>query len=73
MLPGDREAIEGREASCLAAAFHIELRADTPDEPRSLAFGGKHPTQKEQVARLHRLHVGAERFGRLRQRDTKFC
>jgi len=48
------------------ARFHIEFRADAPDEFRPPAFCGEHPGQKKQIARLHRLHIGTERlWGRL--------
>ena len=35
------------------------------------AFRRKHSAQKEQIARPHRLHIGAERLGRRRERDAK--
>ena len=64
MLFRDSENVEGRESSRLATRFHIELRADAPDELRPVAFRGKHPAQKEQIARLHRFHIRAERLRR---------
>jgi hypothetical protein len=72
MLPGDRQEVERREVSRLAPPFYIELRPDAPDEFRPEALGGKHPAQKEQIARLHRFHVGAERLGRRRELNAKF-
>ena len=72
MLPRDSEDIERREVSRLAPRFHIELRADAPNEFRRVAFRGKHPAQKEQIARLHRFHIGAERLRRRRELDAKF-
>ena len=72
MLPRDSEDVERREVSRLAPRFHIELRADAPNEFRSVAFGGKHPAQKKQIARLHRFHIGAERLGGHRELDAKF-
>ena len=64
MLPRDSEDVEGREVSRLAPRFHVELRADAPDKFRRAAFGGKHPGQKKQVARLHRLRIDAKRLER---------
>ena len=37
-----------------------------------VAFRGKHPAQKKQIARLHRFHIGAERLRRRRELDAKF-
>ena len=71
MLPRDGETVERREVSRLAPRFHIQLRADTPNEFRRVAFRGKHPAQKEQIARLHRFHVGAERLRRRRELDAE--
>jgi hypothetical protein len=45
------------------ASFHIELRADTPNEFRPVAFRGKRHAQKKQIARLRRFHIGAKRSG----------
>jgi hypothetical protein len=72
MLLRDSEDVERREVSRLAPRFHIELRADTPNEFRPVAFRGKHPAQKKQIARLHRFHIGAERLRRRRELDAKF-
>src|SRR2546421_9351580 len=72
MLSRDGEGVERREASRLAPRFHVKFRADAPDEFRSVAFSGKHPTQKKQLARLHGFHVGAERLRRCRKLDAKF-
>src|SRR5712692_6335193 len=71
MLPRDSEDVERREVSRLAPRFHIELRADTPNEFRPVALRGKHPAQKKQIARLHRFHIGAERLRRRRELDAK--
>src|SRR6516162_8343359 len=68
---GDGEAVERSEVSCLAPCFHVELCADAPNEFHRVIFGGKHPAQKKQVARLHRFHVGAERLRRRRELDAK--
>lgn len=51
MLPRDGEDVERREASRLASRFHIDFRADAPNEFRPVAFRGKHPAQKKQIAR----------------------
>ena len=72
MLPRDSEDVERREVSRLAPRFHIEFRADAPNEFRAVAFRGKHPAQKKQIARLHRFHIGAERLRRRRELDAKF-
>src|SRR6266513_5769613 len=72
MLPRNSEDIERGEVSRLAPRFHIELRADAPNEFRPVAFRGKHPTQKKQIARLHRFHIGTERLRRHRELDAKF-
>ena len=71
MFPRDSESVERREVSRLAPRFHIELRADAPNEFRPAAFRGKHPGQKKQIARLHRFHIGAERLRRRRELDTQ--
>jgi hypothetical protein len=49
MLPRDSEGVERREVSCLAPRFHIELRADAPDEFRPVALRGKHAGQKKKI------------------------
>src|SRR5882762_3364875 len=72
MLSRDSENVERREVSRLAPRFHIELRADAPNKFRPMAFRGKHPGQKQQIARLHRFHIGTERLGGRRERDAKF-
>ena len=72
MLPRDRQGVERREVSRLAPRFHIELRADAPNEFRHATFRGKHPGQKKQIARLHRFRIGAERLRRCRELDAKF-
>src|SRR5438477_591765 len=72
MISRNSEDVEGREVSRLTPPFHIELRADAPNEFRPVAFRGKHPAQKKQIARLHRLHIGAERLRRRRKLDAKF-
>src|SRR5437660_5463884 len=72
MFSRDSENVERREVSCLAPRFHIELRADAPNEFRPVAFRGKHPAQKKQVARLYRFLIDAERLRRCREVDTKF-
>src|SRR6266850_1484227 len=72
MLPRDSEAIENRQASRRAPCFHIEFRTNAPNEFRAMAFSGKHPTQKKQIARLDRFHIGAERLRRRRELNFKF-
>src|SRR5439155_19002635 len=63
--------VERSKVPRFAPSFQI-LRAEAPNEFRSLAFRGKHPAQKKQIARLHRLCIGAERLRRGRQLDAKF-
>jgi len=60
----DSEDVERREVSRLAPRFHIDLRSEAPDDFRPAAFGGKHPAQKKQIARLHRFSIFAERLRR---------
>src|SRR5258707_13944835 len=72
MLPRDSEDVERREVSRLAPRFNIDLRADAPNEFRPVAFRGKHPAQKKQIAGLHRFHVDAEWLRRRRELDAKF-
>jgi hypothetical protein len=42
----------------------VEFRTDAPDEFRFASYSGKHSGEKEQVARLHRFRVDAERLRR---------
>ena len=72
MLLRHREHIERREVSRLAPGFHIKLRSDAPNEFRLTAFRGKHPGQEKQIARLHRLRIGAERLRWRQELDAKF-
>ncbi len=72
MLPRDSEGVERREVSRFAPCFHVEVRPDAPSEFRPVAFRGKHPGQKQQIARLHRFHIGAERLRRRGELDAKF-
>jgi hypothetical protein len=37
-----------------------------------MAFGGQHPAQKKQIARLYRFHICAERLRRRRELNAKF-
>ncbi len=46
--------------------------APTPDEFRPASFRGQHPSQKKQIAGLHRFRVGAKRLRRRRELDAKF-
>src|SRR5258708_6804739 len=72
MFSRDSKDVKRREVSRLAPSFHIELRADAPNEFRRMAFRGKHPAQKKQIARLHCFHIGTERLRRRRELDPKF-
>jgi len=72
MLPRDGEGVERRELSRLAPCFHIEFRADAPDEFCPMAFRGEHPAQKKEVSRLYASALGGERLGRHREIDIKF-
>ena len=62
MFSRDSENVERRELSRFAPRFHIELRADTPDDFRLATFRWKHPSQKKQIARPHRFHIDPERL-----------
>jgi hypothetical protein len=72
MLPCDGKGIECREPSRFLSGFDVELRADAPDKSRFAAFGGQHPGQKQQITRLHRLHINTERLWRCWELDAKF-
>src|SRR5580658_831134 len=72
MLFRDSEAIQRRQASGRAPCFHIEFRANAPNEFRLAAYGGKHSCEKEQVARLHRFRVDAKRLRRCGELDATF-
>jgi len=47
--------LSAREVSRLAPRFYIELRRRRANEFRHVAFCGKHPAQKKQMACLHRF------------------
>jgi hypothetical protein len=64
MLLRDSESIEHSQASRRAPCFHIEFRAHAPDEFCFATYSGKRSGEKEQVARLHRFRVDAERLRR---------
>src|SRR5437899_10166581 len=72
MLPRDSEGVERCQVSGLASRLRVEFHTDAPDEFRFAAFSGKHSGEKEQVARLHRFRVDAERLRRRWKLDTKF-
>src|SRR5258708_30297313 len=67
----NRKAVERSEISRLPPRFHIKLPADAPNELRRTAFRGQHPSQKEQIARLQRFHIGAERLRWRRELDAQ--
>jgi len=66
MVPRDGEGVECRQASRVAPTFHVELSANSTNESGGAALRRKHTAEKEQIACLHRLHVGAEWFRRYR-------
>src|SRR5262245_27233400 len=72
MLPSDSEAIERGNVSRVASGLDVELGADLPDEFRRSAFRRKHPSQKKQIAHLHRFRACAEWLGRRRELDATF-
>src|SRR5579872_3691321 len=72
MLPCDREGVERRKASRRTPCFHIEFRANAPDDFRFADYSGKHSSKKKQVARLHRFRVDAERLRRHGEFNAKF-
>jgi hypothetical protein len=51
MLPRDSEDVERREASSLAACFHIEFCADAPNEFGRTASVGSIPLRKSRLPR----------------------
>jgi hypothetical protein len=71
MLLGDGKAIQRRQAGSCVPCFHIEFRANAPDKFGFAAFSGKHSGEKEQVARLHRFRVDAERLRRRWKLDAE--
>jgi hypothetical protein len=71
MLPRDSEGVDRGQVSGHAPRFHIEFRTDAPDEFRFASDSGKHSGEKEQVARMRRLHVNAERLRRRWKLDAK--
>src|SRR5207244_12176325 len=72
ILPRDGDDVDRRKRSRLAPGFHIELRADGPNEFRAVSFRRKHAAEKKQIARLHRFSVCTERLRRCRQLDAEF-
>src|SRR5882762_2539472 len=72
MLLRDGESVERSQVSGHASRFHVEFRTDAPDEFRFTAYSGKHSSEKEQVARLHRFGISAERLRRRWELDAKF-
>src|ERR1700722_8551518 len=72
MLPYDSESVDRSQVSGHASRFHVEFSADAADEFCFAADSWKHSCEKKQVARLHCLRVGAERFRRRGKLDAKF-
>jgi len=62
MLPRDGQGIEHGQTSRFVARFDVQLRAEAPDEFRFSTYSGKHSGEKDQVARLYRFRVNAERL-----------
>jgi hypothetical protein len=58
VLPRDSEGVEGRETRGLAPRFHAKLCAKAADKFCTTALDRKHPSQKKQIARLHRFDKG---------------
>src|SRR5882672_10252834 len=72
MLLHHSERIKCCEMRRIPASFHIKVRTEASNEFRLAALRRKHPGQKKQIARLHRLHISTERFGRRGELDAKF-
>src|SRR6266853_6547489 len=71
MLPRNSQRVERREPSRLPPGFHIEFRADAPDDLCAVAFRGEHPAQEEQVPGLYCFDIGAEWLRRQRELEGK--
>src|SRR5579864_5945809 len=72
MLRRDGEGVERRQASRRTPCLYVEFRANAPNEFGFAAYSRKHSGEKEQVARLHRFCVDAERLRRRGKLDAKF-
>jgi len=55
----------------ISSSFNIELLPQPPNVLRLVIHHWKHPAKKEQIARLHRLDVSAERRWRGWQFNAK--
>lgn len=55
-----------------APLVYTEFRTHAPHKSSSVILCGKHPGQRKQVARLHRLDIGDEWFGGRWDIDAKF-
>src|ERR1700722_17803094 len=72
MLLDQRQSVQRRQASRAPSVFDAQVVSEAPLEFGNSSLHGQGATQKEQVARLHRLNVGAEWSWRTRQIDAKF-
>src|ERR1700761_7775486 len=61
MLPRRRQRIHLRHPSRRASLFRVQLLAQPAHKCRLPARNRQHPAQKQQVARLHRLHIRSQR------------
>jgi hypothetical protein len=73
MLPRDSESVDRCQVSGHVSRFHVEFRADAPDEFGFTAYSGEHSGEKEHVACPHRFRVDTERLGRRWKLDAKLC
>src|SRR5215475_11954559 len=71
MRPRRREGVQGGEIGRTSSVFQAQIAANTPYKLRRTALERERAAQKEQVARLHRLDVGAKGRRWLRQVDAK--
>src|ERR1700684_4532307 len=71
MLARDSEGDDPPQPSRRTPCFHIEFRANASNEFGFAAYSGKHSGEKEQVARLHRFFVDAERLRGCGELDAK--
>src|SRR6185295_13645592 len=71
MFARNRKAVERRKISRPPPRFHVKLCADAPNELRRATFRRQHASQKEQIACLHRFHIGAKRLRWRRELDAQ--
>src|SRR5579863_7733410 len=78
MLPRHGEHVQSGGVCSAAALLGIQLFSGAAQEFGFMAHRREHPRQEQEIARLHRRHVGAKRRGCWRQlnargRKSGFC